>query len=160
MKMIIKIIISTLAICSSVMAQSNITTTTNKSTATLAASCKMTASDVVFGEYNPAASDYQMSTQEFTILCTRGTSWRLLSDSSSTNRYGTYSVIINGSNLLKYQIQGKDGVWSDDIYESSHNYTGTGIGVGQSMSVGYRLMPNQYVNPGIYKGTQTMVVSF
>ena len=135
-------------------------TATNKSTATLAASCKMAASDVVFGEYNPNSADYQTSSQSFTILCTKGTAWRLLSDSSATNKAGTYAVMKNGSNQLKYQVLGNDGVWSDDIYESTHNYTGTGTGLLQSMAVGYRLMPNQYVVPGSYKDTQTMVISF
>lgn len=133
------------------------------SSATLSTSCRFTGSDVVFGSYDPTAQDYQYSMQNIGVFCTKGTAFRISSDGNGTDRFGAFSVIrntTNSVNILKYQIHGSDGVWSDDLYEAVRSYTGTGTGALQNLSINYRLMPNQYVSPGNYSGNHTLVLSF
>lgn len=59
-----------------------------KATAKLASSCRFNTTDVIFGEYNPSASEHLFSNQVVNYTCTKGTSFTMTSSdnvSSTTN---------------------------------------------------------------------------
>lgn len=171
------IIFTLLASMSSIALAQTTTTGTTKATASLSSSCIFTSTDAVFGTYDPASAVNQQTNQTVDILCTKGTSWTfytgatdlyLALGSTTVNGYSIttnnqYSSMTLGANRLLYQVQLKNGVWANDLYQDvnlTNAYTGLGNGATQTLTIPYRILKNQYVVPGNYADTATAYIKF
>lgn len=143
------------------------TTTTNLSvTATVSATCLVTASggDVAFGLYDPTsgtANDAGVGT--VTVTCTNGTTYSIaLGDGSyySTGRRmrsstTTYEYLSYGL----YQEAGRTTLWGDGTHGSVMSSL-TGNGSAQAHGVYGRIPANQYVKPDSYLDTVVVTVTY
>ena len=146
-------------------AMSATTSSSTKASSTLASSCQFDVSDVVFGNYDPNASDHLQSSQTLNIKCTRGTAytvWTFAPKNGNNGTYG-YSAAMTSAegNTLLYQIYEKNrGVWDDDMNLSNQTYLGTGTGKFEAITYNYRIIKNQYIKPSIYTDTVRLQVTF
>lgn len=154
-----------ITLCSAAHAES--TTNATKATAALASSCRLLTTNVVFGEYNPAAEDHLTSTQTVTYTCTRGTPITITtadgSSTSATNSYGILASMKYSSNTLYFQVFNPIAkFWNDDIdgANGSTVISKTGSGREETLSLDYRIIKNQFVPPGIYTATNTIKMTF
>lgn len=156
-----KFLLLTLVLAQSVFA-SNISTT-QKATASLNSTCRLEAGNAVFGTYDPNAATEQQTTQNINILCSRGTAWTIYTGANDVYSNNAYAAMTSGSNKLLYQAQLTNGNWENDTYHNSSMVgtpRGTGTGDIQSVSITYRILPNQYVAPGNYIDTPTAFLLF
>lgn len=143
-------------------------TASNKATATLANSCQFSTSNVVFGNYDPNATDHLQSSQNLNLKCTKGTAYRIWTYAASSltlANYGAVAIMTSASSTDKlyyqiYQSWYTPARWNDDNNYDPETYRGTGDGAWQSISFLYRVIKNQYVAPANYSATQTMNVTF
>lgn len=133
-------------------------------------SCIFTASDVVFGNYDPQAKIDHIANQSVTIRCTKNTAWTFYehaayySYAGATNSTGVAAAMVNNGNKLYYQMQMSDGVWDNDMDQpgrpNSGRFVGKGNGINQNLTLNFRIMKNQYVTPGNYKDSVTTYIEF
>lgn len=163
-------------------------TASNKATATLSSSCRLSATNANFGNYDPIVSSDSTTTAIMTIYCTKGTAWNFYEYAyyysqsgvnnagismttaemnilkSLSNSTGYASAMISNGNRLFYQVQMSDGVWDNDVDMSgrsnSGHYLGTGTGQNQDLSINFRIPKNQYVPPGSYADNVTAYIAF
>ena len=154
-----------IALCGTAFAES--TTKTTKATAALASSCRLLTTNVVFGDYNPAAEDHLTSTQTVTYTCTRGTPITITtadgSSTSSTSSYGILASMKYSSNTLYFQVFNPVAkFWNDDIdgANGSTAISKTGTGSEETMTLEYRIIKGQFVPPGNYTATNTINITF
>lgn len=139
-----------------------------KSTATLSSSCQFSASDVVFGDYNPFATDHQQTTQNVTYKCNKGVAfsiWTYAPNSTTLSGYGVATAMTapGTSDKLYYQVlesQVNSTYWNEDMNIDSESYKSVGTGTFQNVSFLYRIIKNQAVTPANYSATQTMTFKF
>lgn len=150
----------------------------NKAIATLANSCRLSVSNVVFGAYDPSANAHQQANQLVQILCTKGTAWTFYTDGPDYYlKYGArkvngvnitardqYSFMqdANSENFLLYQVLKSDGQWQPDLWQGAFigAYRGNGTGVTQILSIPYRIIKNQYAPPNNYSATALAHIDF
>ena len=163
-------------------------TNTTKATATLSSSCRLSATNANFGNYDPIVSSDSTTTAIMTIYCTKGTAWNFYEYAyyyyqngvnnagvsmtttemnilkSLSNSTGYASAMISNGNRLFYQVQMSDGVWDNDVDMSgrsnSGHYLGTGTGQNQDLSINFRIPKNQYVPPGSYADNVGAYIAF
>lgn len=150
------------------------TTATNKATASLAASCQISAPDVSFGDYVPTTQSN--TSQNITILCTRGSSYTISSKAASNatsfpwalsmpnNPYHAAGVMTNTTDATQkiyYEMYFSwAGYWDEDMNLAPQKYTSTGTGANQVINIPYRLVAGQYAAPGNYTASHTMTITF
>ncbi|WP_414039757.1 spore coat U domain-containing protein [Acidithiobacillus sp. M4-SHS-6] len=159
-------------------------TTTFNVTATVPAFCKVSATNLNFGNYTPG-SGAVTGNSTISVNCTKGTTFTVaLNAGSSTgasftnrNMTGTGAADPAGntattSDLLNYQLYttatvGSGGtIWGDGSTGTS-TVAGTGAGMGTPQAVAetvYGQIPDSTVNstavPGAYSDTVTVTVSY
>lgn len=164
------------------------TTNTTKTTATLSSSCRLTATNANFGNYDPTTPADTTTTSSMTIFCTKGTAWNFYEYAlyysqtgvnnagvsmtsaemnvlkAASNSTGYASAMTSSSNRLFYQAQMSDGVWDNDVDMSgrpnSGHFLGTGTGLTQNLTINFRILKNQYVPPGSYVDNATAYIAF
>ena len=156
------------------------TTTTEKSTATLASSCIISSNDMTFGSIIPQLSGNIFSTGSVNTLCTKGTAWTVgfgVSTSGHANISATWNIggwtrqIKNtgSANYLQYNIFqdsnhtkvfGNASTFGNMGLGYNVMATGTGTGANQLISVYAAMGANQFVVPGNYSDTIPVTVSF
>ena len=151
------------------------TTGTNKATASLAASCQISAQDVSFGDYVPTTQSN--TSQNITILCTRGSSYTISSKAASNaqtfpwalpgmtnNPYHAAGVMTNTTDATQkiyYEMYFSwVGYWDEDMNLTAQKYTSTRTGANQVINIPYRLVAGQYAAPGNYTASHTMTITF
>lgn len=131
-------------------------------TATVIASCDVTANPLAFGNYDPVSSTPLDAATTVSVFCTNGTSYEVTmgaglgSGATVTARKLTWS-----GNLLTYSIYrdaGRSNVWG--VTTGSNVVTGTGTGVSQSLNVYGRIPVNQTAPAGAYSDTVVVSVNY
>jgi spore coat protein U-like protein len=137
--------------------------TTFTATATVAANCTVSASNIDFGSIG-LASNAVNATGVVTATCTNGSSYTLgLSAGLGTGASFAQRRMTRagGSETLGYGLyrdSGRTQVWGDGSGGSS-TVSGTGTGAAQTSTV-YATLPAQSVQVGSYADTITVTVTF
>lgn len=158
----------------------NINSTT-KSTATLSSSCILNVQDLNFGNYNPSSDSF--ASASVTTICSRNLPYTIGNNATYAEiKNIKYSYIAGGNNWIPYM---KSATSSDHlnfnifknssyttVFGSSTQYGNdvnnwpyvvfqmTGTGTSQ-VTTFYGAMPSgQFVTPGNYSSTNTIVISF
>lgn len=131
------------------------TGTTFSVTATVAATCVVSASDLDFGAYDPSAGNHD-STTTVSVTCTNGTAYSVDLDNGSN--YVTGRRMTDG--LLHYLAY---DLYSDSSHLIAWNTGGaasSGTGSAQAYTVYGRISGGQYVTPASYTDTITVTVNY
>lgn len=141
-------------------ANATTSTTTFGVTATVQASCQITATPLAFGTYSGGQID---ATSTVTATCTNSTTYTiglsagLGQGASTSNRLmtGPAAAVLPYS---AYQDGGRTLNWG--IVPGVDTVAGTGTGSAQSITVYGRLGAGQFVAPGSYSDTLTATITF
>ena len=127
-------------------------------TASIVATCSISATALAFGTYAGAAVTASSS---LSMQCTNSTSYTIglsagtTSDATVTNRL----LVGTGGSTLAYGVYSDSGhtnIWGS----TSHTVTGTGTGSVQSLPVYGQIAGGQYVVPGSYTDTITASITY
>lgn len=137
-------------------------TDTFEVTATVLATCEVSAQDLVFGNYNPLAGAPLDAATTLSVTCTNGTGYQVglsLGDgpgASTTTRY-----MSQGSDTLGYSLfqnAGRTTVWGDTL--GSNTVVGTGTGSAATIDIFGRIPMQQAAPAGDYDDTITVTVTW
>ena len=133
-------------------------TTTFNVTATVLSSCSVTASDLVFGNYDPTDGDLD-STSTITATCTAGTTYAIaLGQGQNTSRQMKHA---SGPELLDYELYQPSGyttIWGDLGGAVVPQTSTTGAPV--NYTVNGRVTGGQYVTAGAYTDEVLVTVTY
>jgi spore coat protein U-like protein len=136
------------------------TTTTFQVTATVQATCLISATNLAFGTYTGAQTD---ATSTISVTCTSSTPYNVgLDPGTATGATVTTRRMSGpGGALLGYALY-RDAAhtqnWGNTV--GTDTASGTGTGSAQSLTVYGRLAASQYVTPGAYADTITATISY
>jgi spore coat protein U-like protein len=139
--------------------------TTFNVTATIQSTCStVTASNLVFGNYDPFAASATDQTNVVQVTCTNGTPYTIALNSGSTSGATIANrLMANGPNTLNYNIyttNARTTIWGDGT-SSSVTQAGTGNGTAQSYTAYGRIPAGQTAKPtGNYSDTVHVTVTF
>ncbi len=128
--------------------------------ATVQASCAISANDLDFGTYDPAAGAADATSQIF-VNCTAGTTYELALNGGQSGDIANRAMTGSTGDSLTYQLYtdaARSIVWGDG--STGQSVSGTGNGVIIDHPVYGRVVSNQYVTPGAYIDTITATVTF
>ncbi len=134
--------------------------TTFQVTATVDATCGVSATDLAFGTYAGSQTD---NTSTITVTCTNTTPWNigLNAGTSSGATVTTRAMTGPGSATLNYALYSDSGHstnWGNTV--GTDTVSGTGTGSTQDKTVYGRVAGSQYPAPGSYSDTITATVSW
>jgi spore coat protein U-like protein len=153
-----------LAMCSSAQAASPASTTFGVS-ASVAANCLVTASDIAFGNYDGTAA--KSASQDLKVRCTNGLPYTVKLSSGG----GTFAqrLLSSGSDSLQYNLfteAGFTNIWGDGV-GSTVSVPGTGAGMSIAKEQTHTIfgsLPNSATNQdapvGNYADTITVTVEY
>jgi spore coat protein U-like protein len=128
-------------------------------TATVVATCTISATNLAFGQYTPSAAVYATST--VTITCTKTTPYQVGIGYGLVNQpQQRYMRNAGGTNLqyLLYQDSAHTVVWGVPFYGTGA--AGTGSGVAQPLTVYGEIYAGQFGPAGPYSDTLTVTVTY
>lgn len=130
--------------------------------ATVLATCDITANDLAFGNYNPIAAAHLDAATTLSVTCTNGTTFNLSLDlgggsgASTATRY-----MVSGGDTLGYTLYrnaGRTQLWGQTI--GTNTLAGTGTGSAATIDL-YGRVPMQQASPaGAYSDTITVTVTW
>jgi spore coat protein U-like protein len=135
-------------------------TTTFNVTATVQATCIISASNLGFGNYSGSAI---ATTTSLSVTCTNGTSYNvgLNAGTASGATVTTRAMTGPGGATLGYglyQDSGHSTNWGNTV--GTDTKSGTGNGSAQTLTVYGNLSGNQYPTPGSYSDTITATITY
>jgi spore coat protein U-like protein len=149
-----------LAGLSGTAAQAATTTTSVSVTATVQATCLISATNLAFGVYTGVQLDV---TSTITVTCTNTTPYNvgLNAGTSVGATVTTRKMTGPAAALLAYamfQDTGRTTNWGTTV--STDTAAGTGTGAAQPLTVYGRVAASQFVAPGAYTDTVTATITF
>ncbi|MBR0650386.1 spore coat U domain-containing protein [Roseomonas terrae] len=149
-------------VCSAVYApaRAQTATTTFQVTATVQATCLITANPLAFGTYTGTQTD---ATTTISVTCTNTTAYNVALNAGTAPgaTVTTRSMTGPASALLGYSLfsdAARTVVWGTTV--GTNTVAGTGTGSAQALTVYGRVPAGQFVAPGAYVDTITATVSF
>ena len=144
----------------SVPAVASTATTTFNVTATVQATCLISANNLGFGTYSGSAI---ATTTTMSVTCTNGTTYNVgLNAGTAAGATVTARAMTGpGAATLSYalyQDSGHSTNWGNTV--GTDTKSGTGNGSAQSMTVYGNLTANQYPTPGSYSDTITATITY
>ena len=157
------IFLSSLLLISSAQVQAATATTTMAVTATVLTSCLVTATPLVFGNYDPNSATANAATSTTTTTCTGASSYTLsMNVGSGTGATFASRKMTFGASTLNYSVYttaAHTTVWGDGTGGTSQ-VTGTGL-LGSVSNTVYGLIPaGQAPNAGAYTDSITVTLSY
>jgi spore coat protein U-like protein len=134
-------------------------TSTFAVTATVQATCLISATTLAFGTYTGVAAT---GNSTITVTCTNTSPYNVgLSAGLATGATVTTRKMQNGVNLLAYGLF-RDAAFTQNwgITIGTDTQAGTGNGAAQAITVFGQLPANQFVTPGAYSDTITATITF
>ena len=134
-------------------------------TASVAASCATSISDLAFGAYDPGSLKSGSTT--LVVTCTNGTVYRVGADKGVNGASVTTRKmkLTTGADLLAYSLTiGTNGGthvgsnWGNDTTAGTDTVDGTGTGAAVNVTIDGSVAAAQYVAPGSYADTVTVTV--
>ena len=144
----------------SVPAVASTATTTFNVTATVQATCLISANNLGFGTYSGSVI---ATTTTLSVTCTNGTTYNvgLNAGTAAGATVTTRAMTGPGAATLSYalyQDSGHSTNWGNTV--GTDTKSGTGNGSAQSMTVYGNLTANQYPTPGSYSDTITATITY
>lgn len=133
-------------------------------TATIIASCTITANDLSFGNYDPLAATALDQTSTINVTCSNGADYDIqLSGGISTDvNARTMDDDATGGFTLNYSLftdSGRTNNWG--VTNGTDTYQGTGTGSAQTITVYGRIPAGQTTPPiGAYTDTITATIEY
>ncbi|CAN7582276.1 spore coat U domain-containing protein [Pararhizobium sp. LjRoot238] len=129
-------------------------------TATVAASCMVSASDLNFGTVGLLASEVTGSTS-LAVTCTSGTAYTIGLNNGLTGTGPTQRKMTNGSASVTYGLyRDASGTLPFGSTSGTNTYSGTGTGVVQSVPVYGRVPAQTTPTQGLYSDTIVATVTY
>jgi spore coat protein U-like protein len=137
--------------------------TTFSVTATVLASCSVSAGTLAFGSYTPTSGSPSDASSTLNVVCTNGTTYTVALDGGATaNNVAARQMNDTNSHMLAYGIY-KDSaratIWGDGT-GSTVTQSGTGTGALQPFTAYGRVAASQFASAGNYTDTVTVTVSY
>jgi spore coat protein U-like protein len=134
-------------------------TTTFQVTATVQATCLISATDLAFGTYTGAQVD---ATSAITVTCTNTTPWNIgLNAGLCPGGTATTRCMTNGAAQLNYALY-RDAArtlnWGNTV--GTDTLAGTGTGSAQANTAFGRVTAGQFPAAGVYTDTITATITF
>jgi spore coat protein U-like protein len=133
--------------------------TTFSVTATVQATCIISAGSLGFGTYTGVVAH---STSTISVTCTNTTPYNVaLNPGATSGATVTTRQMLNGAAALNYGLY-KDATWTTNWGQTTGTDTsaGTGNGSAQTLTVYGQVSAGQYVTPGSYSDTITATVIY
>jgi spore coat protein U-like protein len=134
-------------------------TTTFTVSATVQATCSISANNLTFGAYSGALIN---STASLSINCTNTTPYNIgLSAGSATGATVTTRKMTTGGNTISYALYrdgGHTSNWGNTV--GADTATGTGSGSAQALTIYGQMAAGQISAPGSYIDTVTATVTY
>jgi spore coat protein U-like protein len=135
-------------------------TTTFNVTATVQATCLISASNLGFGSYSGSAI---ATTTSLSVTCTNGTSYNVGLNAGTATGATVSARAMTGPggatlSYALYQDSGHSTNWGNTV--GTDTKSGTGNGSAQSMTVYGNLPAAQYPTPGSYSDTITATITY
>ena len=135
-------------------------TTSFNATATVLASCAVSATNVAFGNYSTAQLD---STGSITVTCTNGTTYTVAFDAGTGSGATVAARRMTGpsSQTLTYSLYHdapRSSVWGSTV--GVDTAAGTGSGSAQVLTVYGRVPALQYPQAGSYSDTISVTLAY
>ena len=134
-------------------------TSTFPVTATVQATCNISAGALAFGTYVGAQVD---TSSTISVTCTNSTAYNVgLSEGSAAGASVTTRQMAAGAGLLNYALfrdASRTLNWGKTV--ATDTLAGTGNGSAQSLTVYGRVVASQFVDPGSYTDTITATVTY
>ncbi|MES2390274.1 MAG: spore coat protein U domain-containing protein [Acidobacteriota bacterium] len=135
-------------------------TTTFGVSATVQATCLISATAMSFGTYTGVVAN---STSTVSVTCTSTTPYSVSLDAGATSGATTTTrkMKATGANVLSYALfsdSSRTVNWGNVI--STDTVAGTGNGASQAITVYGQVAAGQYVTPGAYSDTITATVTY
>ena len=133
-------------------------------TATIVASCSITANDLAFGNYDPLSVTDLDQTATISVTCSSGATYdiQLSAGLSGNVAARTMDDDATGTNLLNYSLfidSGRTNNWG--VTNGTDTYQGTGTGAAQVVTVYGRIPAGQTTPPvGTYADTITATIEY
>lgn len=131
-------------------------------TATVLASCEVSASDLAFGNYNPVIAAHLDAATTLSVTCTNGTPYEVgLSLGDGTGASVTTRYMKKGSDQLGYSLYrnaGRTQLWGAS--GGSETLAGVGTGSAATIDLFGRVQMNQAAPAGAYSDTIVVTVSW
>lgn len=129
-------------------------------TATVAASCMITASDLNFGSVGLLASEVTGSTS-LAVTCTSGTAYTIGLNNGLTGTGPTQRKMTNGAVSVTYGLyRDASGTLPFGNTSGTNTYSGSGSGVSQAVTVYGRVPVQTSATPGSYSDTIVATVTY
>ena len=132
-------------------------------TATVLASCSVSAGTLAFGNYTPTSGSPADATSTVDITCTNGTHYSVALDGGSTESdVAARAMSDTSAHTLSYEIytdSSRATVWGDGT-GSTVAQSGTGSGSLQTLTAFGRVPASQFATAGNYSDTVTVTVSY
>jgi len=136
------------------------TTATFAVSATVPATCTVSASALTFGSY--VATAVSNSTSTVSVTCTNTTTYNVgLNPGATTGATVSTRQMLNGTQVLNYGLykdSGHTSNWGQTV--GTDTATGTGNGGAQAFTVYGQIPAGQYPTPGSYADTVTATVTY
>lgn len=135
-------------------------TSTFNTTATVVATCAISATNVAFGSYSTAQLD---ATGSISITCTNGTTYTVALDAGvgASATLAARKMTGPSSQTLTYSLYqdvSRSTLWGDTA--GVNTAAGTGSGAAQSLTVYGRIPSLQFPGAGTYSDTITVTLSY
>lgn len=138
-------------------------TTSFTVSATVLASCSVSATNLSFGNYTPSSGSNLDATSTVSVTCTNGQTYTIALDGGSVAGDVTARTMSDGSaHTLGYSLYSDAGhttAWGDGTGGTS-TVAGTGSGAQQDATVYGRIAASQYSAAGTYTDTVTVTLSY
>jgi len=131
------------------------TSTTFTVSATVVATCSVSASNLAFGSYTGTGNTDQTTT--VTVTCGNGTGYSVALNDGA-NASGSTRRMANGSNYLAYELYSDSG--RTTVWNAAAPVAGTGNGGAQTLTVYGRIPTGQSVPAGAYTDTVQVTVTY
>lgn len=137
-------------------------TTTFVVTATVLQACIVTASPLVFGNYDPTAATATDAQTSVLVTCTNGTAYNVgLNQGGGSGATVATRKMTSAGNTMNYTLY-RDGsrttLWGNTVGTDTLSGTGTGLPV--THNVYGRIPAQQAVQQGSYSDTITVTVTY
>lgn len=131
-------------------------------TATVLQACIVTASPLVFGNYDPTASTATDASTSVLVTCTNGTAYNVgLNQGGGSGATVATRKMTSGGNTMSYSLYqdaGRSSLWGNTV--GSDTVAGTATGLPVTHNVYGRIPAQQSVHQGAYSDTITVTVTY
>ncbi len=160
MKKMLRVALAAALLAAGAHAAALTVTTTFPVSATVAASCQVTATALAFPNYDAIAGAAVDGQSALTVTCTKASPYTIALDAGANSALATAGAraMVSGANHLDYNLFSDVG--RTTLWGGATTVAGTGTGLAQTVNVYGRIPAGQNVPALTYNDTVTVTVNF